>query len=54
MANKRGVKLERHYFADYSRIVMQNVGKYVEEFAYWMDLKKAKKVEYKDYLYVGS
>ena len=137
MANKRGVKLERHYFADYSKdenlkdcgpvtdvifrdsditvfrftgdadqfyyftgrtfdedkktfdgsrgwvknlmlydepvkvidlmntllvkglphhypMVMQNVGKYIEEFAYWMDLKKAKKVEYKDYLYVSS
>jgi len=33
-------------------LVMENVGKYLEEFAYWLDLKKIKRLDYKDYLYV--
>ncbi len=33
-------------------MVLSNVGKYIEEFAYWMGLKKVRKMEYKDYLYV--
>lgn len=38
----------QHHFP----IVLQNIGPYIEEFAYWLDLKKVKRVEYKDYLYV--
>ncbi len=33
-------------------IVLKNVGFYLEELAYWADLKKIKKFEYKDFLYV--
>jgi len=33
-------------------MVMENVGKYIEEFAYWLDLKKIRRVDYRDYLYV--
>jgi L-fucose isomerase-like protein len=33
-------------------MVLANVGKYLEEFAYWLDLKKIKRLDYKDYLYV--
>ncbi len=32
-------------------MVMKNVGPYIEELAYWLDLKRVKKAEYKDYLY---
>jgi L-fucose isomerase-like protein len=35
-------------------MVLNDVGKYIEEFAYWKGLKKIKKVEYKDYLYVPA
>ena len=35
----------QHHFP----IVLQNVGKYIEEFAYWLGLKKIEKDEYKDY-----
>ena len=34
-------------------VVMSDLSAYLEEFAYWKDLKKVKKVEYKDYLYVS-
>ena len=37
----------QHHFP----MVLQNVGKYIEEFAYWLGLKKVLKNEYKDYLY---
>jgi L-fucose isomerase-like protein len=33
-------------------MVMKNTGKYLEEFAYWMGLKKIRRLDYKDYLYV--
>ena len=33
-------------------IVLQNVGPYLEEFAYWMELKKVRRYDYRDYLYV--
>ena len=33
-------------------MVMGNAGKYIEEFAYWMDLKKIRRMDYRDYLYV--
>ena len=32
--------------------VMGSVGKYLEEFSYWLDLKKIKRVDYRDYLYI--
>ena len=33
-------------------IVLQNVGNYLEEFAYWTELKKVRRYDYRDYLYV--
>ena len=33
-------------------MVMQNAGPYLEEFAYWAELKKVKRYDYRDYLYV--
>ncbi len=33
-------------------MVMEEVGKYLEEFAWWLDLKKIKRYDYRDYLYV--
>jgi len=33
-------------------MVMENAGKYLEEFAYWTGLKKIKRLDYRDYLYV--
>ncbi len=33
-------------------MVMENVDKYLEEFAYWMGLRRAKRYDYKDYMYV--
>jgi L-fucose isomerase-like protein len=33
-------------------MVMQNVEPYLEEFAYWADLKKIRRINYKDYLYI--
>ena len=33
-------------------IVLQNVGAYLEEFAYWTELKKVRRYDYRDYLYV--
>ena len=33
-------------------MVMGNAGKYLEEFAYWMGLKKIRRLDYRDYLYV--
>jgi len=33
-------------------MVMQNVGPYIEEFAYWTELKKVRRYDYRDYLYV--
>jgi L-fucose isomerase-like protein len=33
-------------------MVLEDVSKFIEEFAYWVGLKKVKKVEYRDYLYV--
>ena len=33
-------------------LVLKDVGKYIEEFAYWLDLKKIERREYKDFLYV--
>ncbi|MFH0795785.1 MAG: hypothetical protein V2A65_01855 [Candidatus Omnitrophota bacterium] len=38
----------QHHFP----IVLKDVGKYLEEFAYWLDLKKVRRMEYKDHLYV--
>lgn len=35
-------------------MVLKDVGKYLEEFAYWKGLKKIRKVSYSDYLYVPS
>ena len=37
----------QHHFP----MVLEDVGKYIEEFAYWLGLKKVLKNEYKDYLY---
>jgi len=31
---------------------MENVSSYLEEMAYWLDLKKTRKLPYADYLYV--
>jgi hypothetical protein len=33
-------------------IVLENVGKYLEEFAYWAGLKKVQRYDYKDYIEV--
>ncbi|MCL5069431.1 MAG: hypothetical protein M1308_00800 [Actinobacteria bacterium] len=33
-------------------IVLQNIGPYVEEFAFWAELKKVRRYDYRDYLYV--
>ncbi len=33
-------------------MVMDNAARYLEEFAYWMGLKKIKRLDYRDYLYV--
>ncbi len=33
-------------------MVMQNVGTYLEEFAYWAELKKVRRYDYRDFLYV--
>lgn len=33
-------------------MVMENVSSYLEEMAYWLDLKKTRKLPYADYLYV--
>ena len=38
----------QHHFP----IVLKDVGKYIEEFAYWLDLKKIRRMDYKDYLYI--
>ncbi len=35
-------------------MVLKDVGKYIEEFAYWKGLKKIPKAEYRDYLYVPA
>ncbi len=32
-------------------MVMENIGKYLEEFAYWMGIRKVKRVDYQDFLY---
>ena len=39
-------------YAHHYPMVMENLSPYLEEFAYWMDLKKVEKAEYRDYLYV--
>jgi hypothetical protein len=39
-------------YAHHYPMVMQNVGNCIEELAYWLDLKKVRKAEYKDYQYV--
>ena len=39
-------------YAHHYPMVMENLSPYLEEFAYWMDLKKVKKTEYRDYLSV--
>jgi len=39
-------------YAHHYPMVMENLSPYLEEFAYWMDLKKVEKAEYKDYLSV--
>ena len=36
-----------HHFA----IVLKDVGKYIEEFTCWIDLKKVRRFDYKDYIY---
>ena len=33
-------------------MVMGHIGKYLEEFAYWLDLKKITRKDYQDYLYI--
>lgn len=33
-------------------MVLENVGSYLEEFAFWLDLKKIRRMDYKDYLHV--
>lgn len=33
-------------------MVMEDAGKYLEEFAWWLGLKKIKRLDYQDYLYV--
>jgi L-fucose isomerase-like protein len=33
-------------------MVMQDVGAYLEEFAFWAELKKVRRYDYRDYLYV--
>ncbi|MGM0366373.1 MAG: hypothetical protein ACQEP5_07525 [Actinomycetota bacterium] len=33
-------------------MVMENAGKYIEEFAYWMGLSKVRRYDYRDYMYV--
>ncbi|MES0341774.1 MAG: hypothetical protein ABUK08_05625, partial [Candidatus Humimicrobiaceae bacterium] len=33
-------------------MVMGHIGKYLEEFAYWLDLKKIVRKDYQDYLYI--
>ena len=38
----------QHHFP----IVLKDVGNYIEELAYWLDLKKIKRMEYQDNLYV--
>jgi len=35
-------------------MVLQDVGKYIEEFAYWKGLKKIRKTAYRDFMYVPS
>jgi L-fucose isomerase-like protein len=32
-------------------MVMGDVGKYLEELAYWLELKKIRRIKYRDYLY---
>ncbi len=32
-------------------VVLKDVWKYIEEFAYWLDLKKIKRIDYEDYTY---
>ncbi len=39
--------IQHHY-----PIVLQNVSDYIEEFAYWLDLKKIKKIGYERFMYV--
>jgi L-fucose isomerase-like protein len=38
--------IQHHY-----PIVLKDVGKYISEFAYWLDLKKIKRLDYEDFLY---
>ena len=33
-------------------MVMEDAGKYLEEFAYWMGLEKIERLDYRDYRYV--
>ena len=38
----------QHHFP----MILKDVGRYIEEFAFWLGLKKIDKLEYRDYLYV--
>jgi len=38
--------IQHHY-----PVVLKDVGRYIDEFAYWLDLKKIKRIEYEDFLY---
>jgi hypothetical protein len=48
MANTLFVNGLPHHYP----MVMKHVGHYIEEFAYWADLRKIKRLDYRDYLYV--
>jgi len=39
--------IQHHY-----PMVLQNISDYIEEFAYWLDLKKIKKIKYERFMYV--
>jgi len=43
------IGLPHHY-----PMVLQDVGKYIEEFAYWKGLKKIRKTAYRDFMYVPA
>jgi len=38
--------IQHHY-----PVVLKDVSKYIDEFAYWLGLKKIKRLDYEDFLY---